>query len=273
MKKAYLFAGALFSCCLLTGCDDQDGKTAWNKILAKCAVSDLNGPHVMYFGPSNVIGPGSIWRKADDKAFRVRYDISDLPFRQNYITQGNNSPCDGSSTSSFSFKAAADLTASPLAISADVANDLEKATSVTAKATTMHWDVVREGPYEDDIKALPHDNGIWKEMTQGNRLVMVRALRVSGFSVTLTFKASDAASLKAAYNGPLSKDVTGNVSGSLNASWSNDGKLTLTAANDFYIAGEIAPYAATGFQKASPAVAITSVNIPSGVKLGRERVK
>lgn len=259
-------------CCVLGGCNDQDAKTSWNDVTKKCAVSDLNGPHILYFGPSNVLGPGTIWRQADDHSLHVRYDLNDLPGTKDFMTPGNNSPCDGTSSTTFGFQAAADLTASPLAVSAGVSNDLKKATDVTVKATSMRWDTVREGPYEAYVNALPHDSMAYKEMKAGHRLVITRALRISGFSATMTFKSSDVAGLKATYDGPLGAGVTGKLNGSLNASWSSDGKLTLTAANDFYIAGELRPYSQTGLQQHKLPLSAPAVTIPKTVKLGRDKV-
>ncbi len=58
----------------LAGCATT-AREAWIDVLSKCASSEaLN--NVVYFGPSNKVGPGSVWRKSDD-SLHLRWTLAD----------------------------------------------------------------------------------------------------------------------------------------------------------------------------------------------------
>ncbi len=72
----------------------QDSRQAWIDILNSCAKSQLIGKDVLYFGASNEIGPGSIWRQNSDGSIRLRYELSDLvpdSAQQKALIHPNNS--------------------------------------------------------------------------------------------------------------------------------------------------------------------------------------
>ncbi|MDB5977666.1 MAG: putative lipoprotein [Nevskia sp.] len=231
----------------LAACSD-DARTAWTSVLKKCAVSDLTGSSIMYFGPSNAIGPGSIWRKDDDGSFRLRYALSDMPDPKAFFKQQKEFQCDGSAETKFSLKAAAGLSSSISPMSADLSNDFQKAKSITVKANSARWDLVSEGPYENYIDSLPSGNGAKTDLKEkAGRFVMYQALLIKGFSAELEFSDSDVASLKGKYSGAIAKSITGDLTASLDAQWSSDNKLTLTSTDDFYVAGQLVPFSATGW--------------------------
>lgn len=234
-------------CACLHGCVQDTAKEAWNVIVKNCAGSDLTGGAIQYFGPSNNVGPGSVWRPGPDGGYRLRYSLGDMPGEKNFITRGEPYKCDGSKTTSFGLNAAVGLTTSLAPVSAELANDLKKAKSIEVQAQIIAWDLVREGPFESYIKTLPASSGVRDDLNRGDRLVLYRALRVSGYTAQLKFSASDAASLKAKYSGPLPKALTGDIGAQLSANWADDTTLKLTSSSDCYIAGELAPYSSAGF--------------------------
>jgi hypothetical protein len=230
--------------CRTTG----DAKASWNKVIRNCAVSDLNGPNILYFGPSNAVGTGSIWRKDAQGVFRLRYDLSQMPDPKNFFAPANDSSCSGSASSKFVFGADASLDAQP--VSADMKADLSRAKKVEAKASSMAWVPIQEGPFRDYVNGLPANAGPRIDLMAGDKYVLTRALRVSGFSTTLEFSSDVAAGLHAKYNGALPANLAGNVGGGLNASWTGQNTLTLTSNGPFYIAGEFQPYLPSGFAAA-----------------------
>ena len=249
MSKAIFIIGAVGGAMILTGCNGAKGaKEAWSKVISKCAQTDLNGNQILYFGPSNAIGPGSIWRKDAQGVFRLRYDLSQMPDPKNFMAPYSEVSCDGTATSAFNFKAEAGLDAVP--VSAELKTDLGKARKVEAKATSIAWVPVAEGPFQTYVRSMPADAGPRVDLDASDKYVLTRALKVRGFSTSLEFSSDVAAGLQAKYNGALPANLAGNVTGGLNASWKNGNTLTLTSAADFYIAGEFQLYSPTGFASA-----------------------
>jgi hypothetical protein len=236
----------LIICTSLLGCR-EDAKSSWDAVIKKCSDNQLNGNTVLYFGPSNNVGPGSIWRPGADGGFRLRYSLDDMPDPKQFIEKGNPSTCDGSSATNFGLKASIGLTTSITPGSIELANDFQKAKNIQVKTTAISWDIVKEGPYESYIKNLSPADSVRDDLGKAGRLVLYRALRVSGFSATLEFTDSDTLGLKGKYSGTLSKQITGDVGAELSASWTSDNKLVLTSTGDFYIAGELVPFKAGGF--------------------------
>src|SRR4051812_9452054 len=56
----------------------QSAGDIYKKILSHCAKSDEIGKDTIFFGVSNSLGPGSVWRReSDDKSIRLRFELSD----------------------------------------------------------------------------------------------------------------------------------------------------------------------------------------------------
>ena len=107
-----------------------------------------------------------------------------------------------------------------------------------------------------------------RDLNSGTRLVLIRALRVQGFTADIVFSAADAASAKAKYSGQITSGLTGELGAGLTASWTDDTTLRITAT-DFYIAGELGRYTTSGF--ASGQVTASRLEeIPTNATVGRE---
>jgi hypothetical protein len=244
---------------LLLGCNggDNDARTAWQKVLSQCATTDLVSPgNILYFGPSNVVGPGSVFRKASAGDYRIRWPIKSIvpPASDAVIVPGADQPCSGSTQSNSDISATLGFAGQSSPISANLQGDFKKANSVEVKAGHLAWDTVAEGPYQGYVDSLPPTSGAQKDLFTGQMLVLYRALRVSGYTVNLTFSSSDAASLQAKYTGA---QLGGQLGGGFSAAWSSSGTLTLSSSGDFYIAGQLVKYARGGFAGRGPAVAPT----------------
>jgi hypothetical protein len=260
MKSRVILAGGLIFCCLTAGSCSRDAKSAWNDVIKRCAASSLNGPTILYFGPSNAVGPGSIWRRDASGTYRLRYDLSQMPEPKNFLAPYSESTCDGTSSSKFTFGGEGSLDVQP--ITADMKADFKAAKSIEAKATAIAWVPVAEGPYEAYVNAMDPAAGPRTDLLVGDKFVLTRALIVKGFSATLDFSRETAAALKAKYNGPLA-GTAGSAGGGINASWSGETKLTITSNSDFYIAGEFQRYKPTGLSATgSPFEA--KADVPSG---------
>ncbi len=245
MKKTVCM---LTLCTILAGCNEQDAKTSWNDVAKNCAVGDLSAPTVYVFGPSTFSGPGSLWQQGADRVPHVVFDLKDIK-QKNFVAAGASPGCKAIGSTTFGYQAVVSPESTTLPVTGAIAMDLKKAKSVSVTASAMAWDTLRADRYTAAIHALQPANPIRKALMGGQLFVMTRALRVKGFSVTLHFDSSDVAVLKDRYNGPIKGAVTGNVGGTITATWSPSGDLTLTASDDFYVAGELSPY-----KRAAPGV-------------------
>ncbi|KRB79688.1 hypothetical protein ASE00_18395 [Sphingomonas sp. Root710] len=254
---------------MLAGCGGVNSKTAWNDVLKHCANSSLNGKKILYFGPTNAVGPGSIWRKDDKGVFRLRYDLSQMPKPQGFTGPYAPTGCDGQVSTNF--KLGLDASLDVKVVSAAVKNDLSKARSVTAKAESISWVPIAEGPFENYVRALPVGDSVKDDVLNNQRYILTRALKVSGFSTEMTFSSEVATDLKAKYpDGPLPGGVAGSVSGGLSLSWSTTGTLKITSTDDFYIAGEFQQFKADGFAAAGAPSFGEKVDIGVKAKAARD---
>jgi hypothetical protein len=224
----------------------KDAKTAYEKGIKPCAVSDLNGKNILYFGPSNAVGTGSIWRKDNSGVFHLRYDLSQMPDPKNFLADSTPFDCTGSDLSKFAFGANASLDAQP--VSAELKADIQRGRTVESKAT-LAWVPIQEGAYKDYVDAMPAA-GPRADLMAGDKYVLARALKVASFETTLEYSSTIAAGLSGKYNGPLPANLAGNAGGGLTASWTGGNKLTLKSNGSFYIAGEFQPYLPSGFAAA-----------------------
>ncbi len=259
-----IFTTLLSGCCtLLNICPDTgDSRNAWNNVLQHCANSDLNSQTILYFGPSNSLGPGSIWRKASDGGYRLGYELKDIlgmPADNTLIVKGDPVGCNGSTSSTSDFGASLNFDGNSLPLTASLQADIKSAKNVQAEATSISWDLIKEGPYTAGISQLPAGNAVRSYIGSDDKLVMYRALRVTGYSAKIDFNQADVAGLQAKYAGP---QLGGALGGGLTANWAANGTLTITSPSEFYIAGEIVPYKTTGF--ASPEAALSARKVQVG---------
>jgi len=225
----------------------EDAKTFWTSVLKNCASSDLNGNKILYFGPSNNIGPGSIWLTGADGGYQLRTTVTDTRALKAFLVRGTPTACSATSTTELKASAVANLEPSLGIVSGDLSIDLKKAKSLEVQADSIAWDLLQTAQYEHYVKHLRSDSIVRDDLDRGGRLVLSRALRVTGYTASLEFSDSDAAALKAKYSGPLPKAITGEFGGKLSASWTSNNTLKLSSKSDFYIAGELSPYKSSGF--------------------------
>lgn len=211
---------------------DQTSRQAWTAVLKNCADSDLLGKDTVYFGVSNQIGPGSIWRRATDGSLRLRYELSDIepePAKQAALIQLNNQvSCKGSSSSNWQIKFGLPFESAVTPVSADVESDLRRADNVMVSVNGWAVDDLKEGPYEHLIQ----NSAMKGEFSTSDRLVVENAYRIIGFSATFHFTKSIADQLRGKYKGSTVSTQDG---ASLLTRWSNDTALTIQAPGTFYL--------------------------------------
>jgi hypothetical protein len=226
-------------------CDPKDARELWTTVLKKCSNTDILGKNVLYFGPSNTMGAGSVWRHTKNKGYNLRWVASDF-HAEGDIVLGQAATCQGTSSVTMKLNANVDLQKVVPTLDASAAADLSSAEQVTVSVNAWRWDLVKEGPFEQAIKAAPAD--IRDDLKQPDRFVMVKGLTVSGLSAELKFSKGLSAELKAKYSGSV--PVGGGLSGSL----ASDTSLKITSSADFVIAGELGEVLSGGFAAAGRGV-------------------
>lgn len=265
MKIAFAVVAGLSLGLTACGSDgSNDPKSVWLKVLNKCASTDLvKTQNLIYFGASNTTGPGSIFRQAAAGDYRIRWPIGAISPAPgtSVVIPGDDVTCSGTSSTASDFNASLTFTGSPAPISAGLQNDLKKAQNIQVSPTNIAWDTVAEGPYEIYASSLPvAAPGPHADLLTGKMLVLYRALRVHGYSAKLDFNSSDALALQAKYTGP---QLAGSLGAGLSASWSANGTLTISAPDNFYIAGQLVGYNGSGFSAHGSALAASVVTVPT----------
>ena len=225
----------------LAACGTNDSGSAANEFVRGCADSDLNSKSVLYFGPSNQIGPGSIWsRLGQNGGYQPQWRMQDLGVDASVVDKGKVFSCDLSKSSKLAAAAELSVVSSVSNASGEAKADFSRGKVVNVGSTGAAWDTVVAGPYGVKLRAVT-DPSIRADIANQNRIIMRRALRLEGYRVTMTFDSTVAPQIKAKYSGKvLGKETLGDVGADLSARWTTDDKLELTAANGIYVAGEFA---------------------------------
>jgi hypothetical protein len=228
LAVALLTAGQAFA---------QDATTAWRKVLQNCAKSDLIGKQSLFFGVSNSIGPGSVWRRANDRSIRLLFVLSDafpLPADQTKIVKANNiASCSGSSSSKWDLKLGLPFSTGATPLTLDIGALLGQAKNVTVSVTGYALDDLAETNWKQAFAGLPADNPYSKELHQPDRLLAENAVKVTGLKATFNYKTDFSADVQAKYKGKsftLGNSSTGSATGSSTASSTGSGKGSSTGS-------------------------------------------
>jgi hypothetical protein len=229
---------------ILSGCDST-AKDAWVNVIKKCAIADtIDEAKLLYFGPSNTVGPGSLWRKdIDGKSYGLRIAEETLLDNKKIVNRDESpAQCIGQYATETEIGPKLSFTSALSPVSAEVEADFKRAKSISAKAGEIRWYTVQEKPFEDYIDNLPASNPLKEDINKGNRFVMRRALMVSGYSAEIKFDSSVAAELEGKYFGPLPAKLVGNLGAGIRASWRGGTTLVLESKAPFFVAGELHPW-------------------------------
>jgi hypothetical protein len=241
ISKGLLAVGIVGAMLGLGGCNGSS-TTGGKAFLDNCADDQLRSNAVLYFGPSNQIGPGSVWaRLGSNGGYQPQWRTEDLKLNAKVVVQpGMSFPCDFSKSSTFTANGGLSVLSPAANVSAEVKADFARAKTIKVSASEAAWDTVVAGPYLVQLKGIS-DVAIKSDVFGKNRLVVRRALRLSGYKALLDFGTTLAPEIKAKYDGvKLGAKTVGEVGAEFNARWTNDEKLELSAADNVYVAGEFA---------------------------------
>jgi hypothetical protein len=213
----------------------QDASTAWRDVIKKCAKSDEIGKDTLFFGVSNTIGPGSVWRFADDKSIRLMFELSDAfpdPSAQSKIVKANNTAaCLGSATSSWNIKLGLPFSTGATPLTLDIGALLGQAKKVTVSISGFALDDIKETLWKEAFKGLAPDNPYAKEILQDNRVVAENAIKVTGFKAVFDYKTNFSLDVQGKYKG-LSFILGNSSAGNGNQSGGSASKIIDTVSKD-----------------------------------------
>jgi hypothetical protein len=239
-----------------------DARAAWVDVLSKCATTELLGSEVFYFGASNTIGPGSVWRKDSDGSLRLRFDLNELEpdpvKRAAYIQSGNVADCAGQNNRKWQVSLGLPFESQIAGLDATLAGELRKARTVTVGVTGWSANLLREHAYEQLLKAKPEYGD---EFIGDDRFVAENAILVIGFTSSFEFDKSAAGDIQGKVAAGPIKLSNGTK---LQAEWESGNKLRLTSSEPFYILAAIGQVSNRGgrfiFGKASQVATVDVVD-------------
>jgi hypothetical protein len=235
MPRVVKTTAVLCALLLLAGCGASDARAIWQDAIKKCATNDLLGPDVFYFGPSNSLGPGTVFQAFATGGTQESHLLNSyVPQPSSVISPDPRSfTCQADKAGKFGVTAEVPLDA-VLPVGAAAGGHLKRARTVKVWADELTWVSLLTGPYKAAVTGLPEQNQVRQDITKNGHLVLSRALLVKGLKAELEFSSDVGADVKAAV-----PSVSGEKDIKLGSSWEGTTKLTITGASAFYIAGEL----------------------------------
>lgn len=236
--KLFVF---LIVCSVPASAMAQDARAFWKDVLQKCATSDIVKKNLLYVGPTNNMGVGSVWRKAAGNwRPQVEFNNTVAPdtVRATLVNSGTITKCSGTSAKTSSINPTLVLQSVLAPIGLDIGLDLKKARTVTVSVDGYTWDTLLEGTF---VSAMPSLSQTYREAVRQN-YVVGRVLRVSGISAELGFDNATQASLQTKYSGGIT------ATAGLKGAWTNKGTLKVTAPDTAFVVVEMWKYQEVGFQ-------------------------
>ncbi len=209
----------------------QDASTAWRDVIRRCAKTDLIGKQSLFFGVSNPIGPGSVWRRANDRSIRLVSVLSDAvpsSIDQALIVRGNNvASCAGKSFSRWNLRLGLPFTTGATRLTLDIGALLGGAHDVTVSIQGYALDTLDESQWKKAYAALGRDNAFYKEIFQTDRLLAENSVKITGLTAVFNYSHDLSANVTAKYQGKSftlgnsSTPTTGQTSKSINTASNN----------------------------------------------------
>lgn len=217
----------------------QDASTAWRDVLRRCARTDLIGRQSLFFGVSNLIGPGSIWRRADDNSIRLVSVLSDAIPKESdqasIIKTNNIASCVGNSTSRWNLRLGLPFSTGATPLSLNIGAILGGAHDVSVSVKGYAVDTLDESQWKKAFSGLGADNVFYKDAIGPNRLLAENSVKVTGFTAIFNFKHDLAADVQAQYKGKtftLGNSTSGGTSSQTASSAASGSSTTSTNSSN-----------------------------------------
>jgi hypothetical protein len=252
-----IFATLLVLFCFPSFGNAKDLRDAWNDILKKCATNNTMGKKGIFFGVSNSVGPGSVWRKTDDDGYGLRFELSDaipnLEDRKKLVKENDPVACPGNTSSSWGLKGQMPFTSRLSALSGDISAGFSHAKNVVVTIESFEWDEIKELEYEFAFNRLGPESPYKRDASADNRWIIGKALLIKGFAAEMDFNSEVGAALKrklesdAAKAAPPGKDQPAVDQPIVGFNWTGTTHLKITATEPFYIWGAKRKMVGNGF--------------------------
>lgn len=251
MRKSAAVVVLLFCISLAGSCKPKGtAREFWTLVLKPCVESDLVGSKELYFGPSNAIGPGSIWRRDDNGGgYGLRFRPSDVG-GNGWLQPGHEINCAGNASKAVDISPSLVFAVAGQPVSADIDSDFKDTVSVKGSARSARRDTVVEGVYQGWVIGGGVAPAVKSDYELGSRLFMWEAVFVKGFSAHIEFSSDKSVAFKAKYEGQIAGLKAASVGVGFKGHWTTDRTLDITAPDDdagFYISGGLKPFNAQGF--------------------------
>jgi len=225
----------------------QDIGTAWKLILKNCAGSKIVGKDVLFFGASNKIGLGSVWRKTGSNGYNPRFEFSELipaeETRNRIIKLGETiNYCEGGENTKWNFRLGLPVVFKILGHTG-LETDFRRAKQASVIVEAVALDVIKEVPFQEEIRNLlkrDPTNPYAKDLLAKDRLLVIKSFRITGFAVRFDYDPKLLEELKGKYPEGGSVSIGGEKGLTAAFNYSGDSHLTIKLKSDAYIAGEFA---------------------------------
>jgi len=184
----------------------DDASAVWRKVLGNCAKTAAIGEQSLFFGLSNTVGPGSVWRFADDKSVRLLFELEEAfpgeAERATLVKENNVAACVGASSTKWNLKFGLPFTTRAVAV--DLSALLGSAKSVTVSITGWAVDELRETAWKEAFRKLRSSdagNPYVQELGQAQRILAMNTVKVTGLKATFTYGANLSAEARATVRG------------------------------------------------------------------------
>lgn len=238
---------------LSVGCATT-ARDAWASTFENCGESDVIPADAVYFGPSNPVGPGSVWRRTPSGSLNLRWLPSDLALRpSDVIVPGKEITLkrvtNSKNNAHVGLLLRSALSATDPRLDALLANAHDTDVSIRA----FQVDQLNEGPFEQAVRSLDKTSPFLSDIQRAERFVMVTGVKVTGFEVTAHFSSQNR--LDIAYAMQIEQLTSTSLGAALTMNWTDESTLKISTKDAFYIAGELAridPSGALGATTSAP---------------------
>jgi hypothetical protein len=239
MNRRIVLVFVLFGCLTLGGCDPATDE--WLSLIKQCATSDQLGSDTVYFGASNSIGAGSVYRRRPDGTVALLFQLSDMfpaqSDRDKILAEGPPAQCSGTKSVSWEVKADLPFESGTTSLSADLSADLKKASTTTISLNSWSLETAKETPWKVAVATLDDKNPYKQEVLQPGRYLMETAVKIAGFTASFEYDQSLVAGLLLKY--PNGKTISTGPNGiSLQVNWTSNTTLSLSSTDAFYALAE-----------------------------------
>jgi hypothetical protein len=221
----------------------QEAKTFWKDFIKGCATNDLIRGDVLYLGPDNTSGPGTVFRKVG-KNWNPgpAFDSSAAPedIRKQVLKLNKAATCTGSKSKTAKANFSLILTALASPFTGSASADFNRAKTMNVSVDSWAWDSLLDPTFGQNLGKYAAG---YRQAALEN-YVIGRALRVTNLSADMEFDNSSKAGIEAKYKdkGPV------DVGAGLKAEWTSKGTLKVTASDTVYIAGQMYKVNESGFK-------------------------